>query len=1018
LTVVVGILFSFGVFVIVRAWETARVEGEFQWRAGSRAQAIENILRSYEESLFAMRDVFHATHSVPAAVFETAAKAQLRRHPGLVAIEWLPLISEAEREPTERVVQQTWPTWKIRDRVDDPAPSGHRSEYLPVLYSEPMAGREAALGTDQFLGNYQRAIQRAIDSGLPAATRRVPLGFESSEAYGISMLLPVYLAAPTAGGSVPSREKIRGFVRGVFSLQELAINSMRAYEPDAIDFVVADRTPAGSEPYLFNLIGGRFGIEPPAGGDDWTSGLHADFPVSCGGRTWVVHTRPAPAWLAVHRTYYAVAFLAAGLCVTGLLASRQRQRRRRADEIERLVQTRTEELRRTQDELREDVRMRLTAEQRYRAFVEQSTEAIWHFEIEPPMPLSLGEEQQIAYVLEHAVMAECNDACARMYGHERGEEMVGTRLAQMMPRENPANLTHLRDYVRARFRLVDSESREMDREGREHIFLNNIIGIIEDDRLVRAWGMQRDVTEQRRFENERAENEKRLRLAMEAASVGTWEWDAVARRTRMSREMTDMLGLAGEATEEASAKTVERIHPDDRAQVSLDFRRAVKGGTQFESEFRILIANGETRWVVTRGDVRRNAAGEIVGMLGAALDITARKLAEEENARIEQKLQDAQKLESLGVLAGGIAHDFNNLLTGILGNASLARMDLAPSSSVQQALGQIEQAAQRAAELCKQMLAYSGKGRFVVQALDLSQFVEEASPLLQVSVSKGAVLKHRLAPDLPAVHADATQLRQILMNLVINASDAFEGRSGVIEISTGAMHADADYLASTHLSPSLPEGAYVYLEVSDNGCGMDADTQKRIFDPFFTTKFTGRGLGLAAVLGIVRGHKGALRVYSEPGRGTSFKLLLPAAEGPAEALPAEIATAEVWRGSGLVLIVDDEETVRSVTSRMAKAFGFEAVTARSGQEALGIYSTRKAEIAAVLLDLTMPHMDGAETFSELRRIDPAVKVLLMSGFNEQEAVNRFAGKGLAGFVQKPFKPDALREKLRAMLADL
>ena len=313
------------------------------------------------------------------------------------------------------------------------------------------------------------------------------------------------------------------------------------------------------------------------------------------------------------------------------------------------------------------------------------------------------------------------------------------------------------------------------------------------------------------------------------------------------------------------------------------------------------------------------------------------------------------------------------------------------------------------------MLAYSGKGRFVVQALDLSQLVEDAAPLLQVSISKGAVLKYRLGRGLPAVNADVTQIRQILMNLVINASDAFEGRSGMIEIATGVMRADADYLAATHLSPALPAGDYVFLEISDNGSGMSAETQKRIFDPFFTTKFTGRGLGLAAVLGIVRGHKGALKVYSELGKGSTFKLLLPAAGSPAEALPSETHVADTWRGSGAVLVVDDEETVRSVASRMLKAQGFEPIVVSSGREAIERFRESGDTIAAVMLDLTMPQMDGAETFTELRRIKPEVKVLLMSGFNEQDAINRFAGKGLAGFLQKPFKPDALREKLRGML---
>jgi len=254
------------------------------------------------------------------------------------------------------------------------------------------------------------------------------------------------------------------------------------------------------------------------------------------------------------------------------------------------------------------------------------------------------------------------------------------------------------------------------------------------------------------------------------------------------------------------------------------------------------------------------------------------------------------------------------------------------------------------------------------------------------------------------------------MNLVINASEAIGEKSGLISIVTGVMLADRAYLTEAYLSPNIPEGEYVYLEVSDNGCGMDAATRARIFDPFFTTKFTGRGLGLAAVLGIVRGHHGALKVYSEPGRGTTFKLLLPCAEGPADAAPEKPAATSTWRGAGTLLVVDDEDTVRATTARMAERIGFKVLLARDGREALEIYHRDGANITGVLLDLTMPVLDGNATFTELRRLDAEVRVLLMSGFNEQDAVHRFAGKGLAGFIQKPFKIETLHEKLQAVFA--
>jgi CheY-like chemotaxis protein len=370
-------------------------------------------------------------------------------------------------------------------------------------------------------------------------------------------------------------------------------------------------------------------------------------------------------------------------------------------------------------------------------------------------------------------------------------------------------------------------------------------------------------------------------------------------------------------------------------------------------------------------------------------------------------------------LAGGIAHDFNNLLVGILGNAGLALMELTPESPARYTIEQIEVAGQRAAELARQMLAYSGKGRFVIQRLNLNAVVEEMTHLLQVSIAKNVVLKYNFAPALPAVEADATQLRQVVMNLVVNASEAIGSRSGVITITTGAMHADRSYLNEIYTAPDLPEGDYVYLEIADTGSGMDAETREKVFDPFFTTKFTGRGLGLAAVLGIVRGHQGAIKVYSEPGRGTTFKVLLPCASGDLEANPAPLASSKVetsFPAGGLVLVIDDDETVRNVTARILREFGLTALLAADGRTGLEMFRRHASEISCVLLDLTMPNPSGEEVFREIRRTKRSVRVILMSGYNEQDATNRFAGKGLAGFLQKPFTPKDLRKKLEAALA--
>ena len=1010
-----GLAMSVAAFGLVRAFENERTAQEFQWRAEMRRGSLDSILRGAEETAFAMRDLLETATPLTGAEFGRAAKAQIARHPGLDSIEWLPLVRQEERAQFEaRARAEGLEMWVIRDQPDDPEPAGSRAEYLPLLYKEPGTARERVLGVDQFIGNYQRAIQQARETGRPIATRRLALDpARKSGPFGVAIVLPVY---ESSGASpVPGAEPgpLRGFIRCMLRMQDLAMASMVSIEPPAVDVLLMDRTPAGTEPHLFSVIGGRFSTKGmPV--EVFQRGMYSELPLMCAGRKWVLVARPEADWLAARRTLYPVAFFFIGTCLTFMLVAWKRQRDRRAQEVERLVLIRTEELRETQEQLRDDITRRRAAEARYRGFVEQSSEAIWQCELDEPMPLSLSEDAQVAFLFAKGYVADCNDICARMYGCSCAEEMQGVRLSELLPKDDGENVDHLRHYIRNQFRLIDVESEKIDREGVRHVFLNNMVGIVEKGCLVRAWGTQREVTELRRYEAARVENERRLRLAMEAAGVGTWQWDSTTRKVTWTEEVSEIFGFTADKFGHTFESYMELVHPEDRERVEDALRLAVVSGGEFEYDYRVVQPGGSIRWVITRGDVQRDAKGNLIGMLGASLDVTARKQAEAERVDIEKKLQETQKLESLGILAGGIAHDFNNLLTGILGNASLARMDLAATSPVQQSLAQIEQAAQRAAELCKQMLAYSGKGRFVVQPLDLSHLIEDAASLLQVSVSKSAMLKYRLAKDLPAVQADATQLRQILMNLVINASDAMGERLGSIEISTGVIFADRAYLSATHLAPTIPEGDYVFLEVSDNGCGMDAETQARIFDPFFTTKFTGRGLGLAAVLGIVRGHRGALKVYSEPGVGTTFKLLLPVAKEAAQKVPRELQVPSTWRGRGVLLIVDDEETVRTVASRMVTAIGFTPIATSSGQEAIGFVRARGREVAAVMLDLTMPEMDGAEVFTELRRIQPEIRVLLMSGFNEQEAVNRFAGKGLSGFLQKPFRPDVLREKLRAI----
>ena len=395
-----------------------------------------------------------------------------------------------------------------------------------------------------------------------------------------------------------------------------------------------------------------------------------------------------------------------------------------------------------------------------------------------------------------------------------------------------------------------------------------------------------------------------------------------------------------------------------------------------------------------------------------ATDITERIKMIEEKSQLEKQMFHTQKLESLGVLAGGIAHDFNNILMTVLGNADLALMRLPQESPAVDNLRQIEKAAEKAAGLARQMLAYSGKGRFVIETLDLNRIIDEMLHILQVSISKNAVLRCNYSKHLNAVEVDVSQIQQVLMNLVINASEAIDDRSGVIAISTGSMFCDKSYLKSLALVEELDEGMYVYFEVADTGCGMDNKTLSHLFDPFFSTKFTGRGLGMAAVLGIVRGHSGAIKVYSEVDKGTTFKVLLPASTR-SEVLYDTKQTETSWHGSGKILLVDDEENVRAVGRDMLQELGFEVLTASDGRQALEVFMEHQDKLLCVLMDLTMPHMDGEQAFRELRRINPEVRIIMTSGYNEQAVSQKFLGKGLSGFLQKPFRLSTLRDSLQS-----
>jgi PAS domain S-box-containing protein len=528
-------------------------------------------------------------------------------------------------------------------------------------------------------------------------------------------------------------------------------------------------------------------------------------------------------------------------------------------------------------------------------------------------------------------------------------------------------------------------------------------------------GLEAEIAERSRVEDELRVSEERWRNVSELSSDmsfattrtadgalhADWITNAVSRMT--GHEMAD-LQRSGYAS---------LVHPDDVEMVTDNLQQIQTGETR-DYVVRGTTPIGDRRWLRTRIIGKPSDIPGAVKILGAARDITEAREAAEAQRRLDAHLQESQKFESLGVLAGGVAHDFNNALAVILGNAALALADAKAGSRTQLQLERIRSAGRHAEALTRQMLTYSGKATVSLKPLDLRRLIDDMSELLEAAVPDTCRIHFAEAPGITRIEGDPTQIQQIVMNLVTNAAEAVGAEPSRITVRTGAMIADAEALDDTYGSSDLEPGWYVFLEVSDPGGGIDEETRSRIFEPFFSTKFTGRGLGLASVLGIVRGHKGAIKLTTEPGTGTRFRVLFPASSEVERSAPTRSERAPGSAAAARVLVVDDDDAVVEVASAFLSRSGFDVVTAGSGHEALEILGSDQPEtIRSVVLDLSMPELDGLETLDRIRRLRPTVPVVIVSGYAEEVTDARFASHEISAFVRKPFEPDELVAAVRA-----
>jgi PAS domain S-box-containing protein len=527
----------------------------------------------------------------------------------------------------------------------------------------------------------------------------------------------------------------------------------------------------------------------------------------------------------------------------------------------------------------------------------------------------------------------------------------------------------------------------------------------------------RDVTARRQQLAALRESEQFFRRIFEHGPIGVMIASADWRILRVNSRFAEIVGY--EEAELGACRIDDLTHPDDCDRDGELLDQLQDGELEaYQVEIRMVRKDRRAVWTQVTRTAVTDADNQVLYVVTLAEDVDARKQAEVEREEMEERLRDRQKLESLGLLAGGIAHDLNNLLVPILGNAELTLNELPAYAPQRVALQEIVLASRRAAQLAQQMQAYSGRGHFVMGAVDLSAIAGDMTTVLRASLGADISLAFDLLSSLPAIHADASQMQQIVLNLVQNASEAMSDRGGTVTVSTGTRELTHELLESFYLPTDLPEGDYVFIRVADAGRGMSPDVLERLFEPFFSTKGPGRGLGLPAVLGIVRGHGGAIAVDSVQSGGTTVTVYFPTRSqraGHESHVVSETRRADRHAPHGTVLVVEDDEAVRALAARTLERAGYQTVTANDGHVAIEYLREHGSAVACVVLDLVMPHVHGEAVCRELTELAPAIPVVVISGYLDQ--VTEQVAVKATGVLQKPFTPQTLRDAVRAAIDD-
>ncbi|MCX5873604.1 MAG: PAS domain S-box protein [Deltaproteobacteria bacterium] len=665
----------------------------------------------------------------------------------------------------------------------------------------------------------------------------------------------------------------------------------------------------------------------------------------------------------------------------------------------------------TEDALREQMEDALQkSEQRYRAIFENTKNGVAVYQ-----PVDDGQD---------FVFKDFNSAAER-FERVRKEDLIGKRLLDVFPNADKfgvfASLQRVYQTGKPEH-LPACYYKDEQREG----WRENFIYRLPNGEIVAIYD---DITELKRAEDALRESEQKFRRITKNSSDALWQLtpDLVfteivhSGKKLLGYEPHELLGrpiwefLAPNGIEPMRRRMAERI------KLLLSDR---EGFVPEPYEIENVRPDGVTVWTEAIISPVFNNEGNLIAFEGVSRDISERKRLEEERLEVERKVLHAQKLESLGVMAGGIAHDFNNQLAIVLGNLELALMEKPPEyeAKVKASIMNAVQAAKRSAELSRQIQIYTGNTFYYPVELDLNELLNKNPIPLNLRVSKHVSLNLELNNTLPPVKGDPDQIQCLVTNLLVNASEAIGDKDGEVTLATGVMDCDKAYLSRSGLEEKPEPGRFIFIQVTDTGCGMDADTQRKLFDPFFSTKFWGRGLGMSKVMGITKGHQGAIIVDTEIGKGTTIRVLFRSSEEVQETnvhvmdvVESKAPVPDSVTRRKTILVVEDEEMVRDLVVKRLELLGYDAITATDGEEGVSVFRDRSNEIDLVMLDFKMPKMDGVEAFGELIRIKPDVKVILSSGYTEDVVIQSFPGPRPASILHKPYDMEALKARLERLL---